>query len=50
MIEKLAGKISGNPGLLKILKVTGWIVVIVCIVLTNMLMKEQEISFVYNNF
>lgn len=50
MIEKLVLQITSRPKLMGCLRIVGWVAVIVAIVLTNMIMKEQEISFVYNNF
>ncbi len=50
MLPKQLLNIFNNPKVISVLKTVGWIAAIVAIVLTNMLMKGQEISFVYNNF
>lgn len=50
MLQKLLQNILNKPKLVYVLKVVGWTFVIVSIIITNIMMKDQEISFVYNNF
>lgn len=50
MLQKLSQSIMEHKQILVVLKAIGWVVVLAAIILSTMLMKEQEISFVYNNF
>ena len=50
MLHKLLQSILSNEKIMSGLRVIGWIFVIVAIVYTNMIMKGEEIAFVYNNF
>ena len=50
MLHRLLQSISNKPILVQILKILGWILILTAIVIANVIMKDQEISYVYNNF
>lgn len=50
MLQNLLQNISGNPKAMAFLKIIGWTIIIVALIFTNIIMKNQEISFVYTNF
>lgn len=49
MFQKLLQIISNN-NVKYCLKIVGWMIAILAIIFSTMLMEEQSISFVYNNF
>lgn len=50
MLQRLLQNILANEKLMNALRVLGWTFIVITIIYTNIIMKEQEISFVYNNF
>ena len=50
MWQKLSSSISTSPILAAVLKTLGWALALISIVFATVIMKEQEISFVYNAF
>ena len=50
MWQKLSSGISTSPVLSAFLKTLGWALALIGIVFATVIMKEQEISFVYNAF
>lgn len=50
MIKKWISNISSNERFLTILRILGWSLAIILIILSLMLMQDKEITFIYNNF
>ena len=50
MWQKLSSSISTRSILTASLKTLGWALALISIVFATVIMKEQEISFVYNAF